>query len=57
MKTKKIELDVDFIGGQRALTIEEEKTLSDFFRKRKLTSNQSLDYKKSKPVKRQKMTV
>jgi hypothetical protein len=57
MKTKKIELDVDFIGGQRALTIVEEKVLSDFFRKRKLISNQSIDYKKSKSVKRQKMTV
>jgi hypothetical protein len=28
MKTKKIELDVDFIGGQTSLTKEEEKTIS-----------------------------
>ena len=35
MKTKKIELDVDFIGGQTSLTKEEEKTISDFFKKNK----------------------
>ena len=35
MKTKKSELDVDFIGGQSSLTAEEEKALSDFFKKRK----------------------
>jgi len=35
MKTKKIELDVDFIGGQGSLTIDEEKALSEFFKKRK----------------------
>jgi hypothetical protein len=35
MKTKKIELDVDFIGGQGSLTIDEEKALSKFFKKRK----------------------
>jgi transposase len=29
MKTKKIELDVDFIGGQTSLTKEEEKTISE----------------------------
>ena len=35
MKTKKIELDVDFIGGQASLTKEEEKAISDFIRKNK----------------------
>lgn len=35
MKTKKIELDVDLIGEQIPLSIEEQKALSDFFRKRK----------------------
>ncbi len=34
MKTKRQELDVDFIGGQGPLTAEEEKALSDFFKKR-----------------------
>lgn len=38
MKNKKNELDVDFIGGQGELTIEEEKSLSDYFRKQKLNS-------------------
>ena len=38
MKTKKIELDVDFIGGQGLLTKEEENALSDFFKQRKLTT-------------------
>jgi hypothetical protein len=38
MKTRKTELDVDFIGGQEPLTIAEEKALSEYFKKRKLTS-------------------
>jgi hypothetical protein len=38
MKTRKTELDVDFIGGQEPLTIDEEKALSEYFKKRKLTS-------------------
>jgi len=33
MKTKKVELDVDFIGGQTSLTKKEEKTISDFIKK------------------------
>jgi hypothetical protein len=57
MKTKKIELDVDFISGQHTLTIAEEKLLSDFFRKRKLTSNKSRVYKKSRSVKQQIVIV
>lgn len=44
---KKIELDVDFIGGQEPLQVAEEKTLSDFFKQRKLTSKKSLGNKKS----------
>jgi len=36
MKTQKVELDIDFIGGQGDLTEEEEKALSDFFKKKKL---------------------
>ena len=35
MKTKKIELDVDFIGGQNSLTEEEEKMISDYIKKNK----------------------
>ena len=36
MKHKKVELDVDFIGGQGPLTKEEEKALSEFFKEAKL---------------------
>jgi len=34
MKTKKVELDVDFIGGQTSLTNEEEKTISEYIKKK-----------------------
>lgn len=37
MKTKKSYLDIEIIGESNALTPEEEKALSDFFQKRKLT--------------------
>jgi hypothetical protein len=56
MKTKKLELDVDFIGGQDPLTIAEEKALSDFFRQRKLTYKKSLDNQKIRITKRSKST-
>ena len=36
MKSKKTELDVDFIGGQGPLTKEEELTISEYIKKRKL---------------------
>jgi len=39
MKTKKLEFDVDFIGDQTALTIEEEKVLSAYFKQKKASSN------------------
>lgn len=35
MKTKKIDLDIDSIGGIGSLTPAEEKALSDFFKKKK----------------------
>jgi hypothetical protein len=38
MKTNKIDLDLDFIGGQGSLTKTEEKELSDFFKSRKLST-------------------
>ena len=34
-KKKKIELNVDFIGGQEPLTKEEERKLSEYFNKRR----------------------
>jgi len=49
MKTRKTELDVDFIGGQEPLTRAEEQALSEYFKKRKLTINKRL----SKIVKRE----
>lgn len=42
MKTKKIELEVDFIGGDKPLTAKEEKELSDYFKKTKLKSRKSI---------------
>jgi hypothetical protein len=46
MKTRKIELDVDFIGAQPSkLTKEEEKMISDYIRslKAKMRKNKSKD--------------
>ncbi len=57
MTRKKIELDVDFIGGQEGLTKEEEKALSDFFKKRKLTPQQRSTKNRTKTVKRSKTTT
>ena len=55
MKTKKIELDVDYIGGQGSLTIAEEKALSDFFKKRKPMSEKSVENSRLKSVKQKKV--
>jgi hypothetical protein len=56
MKTIKIDLDVDFIGGQGSLSVEEEKALSEFLKNRKLLCSDSID-KKSRAVKRSKTTA
>jgi len=45
MKTKKVELDVDFIGGQTSLTKEEEKAISDFIKRNKAKKTKSLSRK------------
>ena len=37
MKTKKLDLEIDTIGGIGSLTLAEEKALSDFFQKKKAT--------------------
>jgi hypothetical protein len=54
MKIKKIELDVDFIGGQGGLTPDEEKALSEFFQNRKsnvkLTKKKKLENKIEQPM-------
>lgn len=39
MKTRKNELDVDFIGGEGPLTKEQEKLISDFIKSRKAKKN------------------
>ena len=57
MKTKKLELDVDFIGGQDALTAEEEKSLSEFFKKKKSLSKKEKPISKSRTVRREKATT
>lgn len=48
MKTTKIELDVDFIGEQDGLTMEEEKALNEFFKQRKLITNSSIKSSKKR---------
>jgi hypothetical protein len=45
MKTKKIELDVDFIGGQTSLTKEEEKTLCEYIKKSKSKKAKKVSHK------------
>jgi len=45
MKTKKVELDVDFIGGQTSLTKEEEKAISDFIKRNKSKKAKGLSRK------------
>lgn len=57
MKTNKMELDVDFIGGQGPLTLTEEKALSDFFKRRKIASKRSIAEKKIRRVKRSKISI
>jgi len=42
MKTRRKELDVDFVGSQEPLTSSEEKALSEFFKKKKEIKKQKL---------------
>ena len=46
LKTRKIELDVDFIGGGVPLTVAEEKAISDYFAKRKAVTKKASETKK-----------
>jgi len=52
MKTKTTITDVDFIGGLGPLTVEEEKALSAYFKKKKLNSQSLNDNKKTRDAKR-----
>ena len=54
MKTTKLELDVDFIGGQTSLTVAEEKALSDYFKQRKANSIKAKNRQRIKTVKQEK---
>ena len=57
-KAKTIELDVDFIGGERSLTKEDEQAISDFLKQSKLQQLKSVSKtKKLRPVKRTKLLV
>ena len=51
MKTRKSELDVDYIGGQVPLTVAEEKALFDYFKKLKLIVKKASITRKSKKSK------
>ena len=57
MKTTKLELDVDFIGGQTSLTVTEEKALSDYFKKGKATSIKTKSRQRIKTVKQEKSSA
>jgi len=41
MKTKKLDIEIDTIGGIGSLTLAEEKALSDFFQKKKSTKKKT----------------
>jgi len=56
MKTKNIELDVDYIGEQEPLTTEEEKAISDFFCRKKLIKSKKI-HQPIRLVKRSKEKV
>jgi hypothetical protein len=45
MRTYKIDLDLDFIGGQGSLTKIEEKELSNFFKSQKLSARTTIRQK------------
>ena len=53
-KTKIIELNVDFIGGEGSLTKEDEQAISDFLKRKKLQSKMAQRDKKSATTRRPK---
>ena len=57
MKTKKMELDVDFIGGQGSLSAAEEKALSDFLQQRKQANKTAVEKKKVCKIKKNLATA
>ena len=57
MKHRPRELNVDFIGGGRALNKEDEQAISDYFKQRKLSTKNSLKTSEPKKTKRSKLTT
>jgi len=45
MKTKNVELHIDFIGRQTSLTKEEDKTISEYIKKNKLKKSKKSSHK------------
>jgi hypothetical protein len=57
MKTKRVDLEVDFIGGLGSLTKEEEFALSNYFKKKQLDSQKTVQVNRRKSTKRQTTTA
>ena len=57
MKTKKIDLDIEFIGSQAPLTKAEENLIAEFFSKRKNKAKISRSSKKPTVRRRSKISV
>jgi hypothetical protein len=57
MKTRKNELDVDFIGGAQPLTKEEEKKISDFIKSRKTNQKSAAKSRQRKLTTRKPIIV
>ncbi len=57
MKKKKLELAVDYIGGQGSLTVKEEKALSDYLNQRRLVSKKSSEKPPLKTTKRHRVNA
>lgn len=57
MKTKRIDFDDDYIGGQESLTIDEELALSKYFAQKKIESKKRTGFIHRKAVNHQKITV
>ena len=57
MKTKKIELDIDFIGSQTQLTKAEENLIAEYFRERKSKTKNSRSIKKPSDRRTTKVSV
>ncbi len=57
MKTKKIDLDIEFIGSQSPLTKAEENLIAEYFRKRKSKAKISRSTKKPADRRATKVSV